>query len=161
MGRTVARTCAICAKEFQARAYEVKHGRARFCSKSCQVRDQHRNGVYLGARKGSEHHNWKGGVARSGGYLRELAKDHPRAYGGRYIQQHILVVERIIGRQINKREHVHHIDGNRSNNDPKNLALMSNREHIRLHRLMESAKRRGDKRVLRRLVSAVLPVAVV
>lgn len=48
---------------------------------------------------------------------------------------HRLVVEESIGRKLSSDEHVHHIDGDKSNNDISNLQLMSRSEHLRMHAL--------------------------
>lgn len=58
---------------------------------------------------------------------------------------HRLVMEEVIGRKLLREEIVHHIDGNRLNNAPENLTIMSNCEHARLHRLQEAEKRRETK----------------
>lgn len=47
---------------------------------------------------------------------------------------HTVVMEERIGRMLLSDEVVHHIDGNRQNNDPNNLALMTRSAHSRLHR---------------------------
>lgn len=48
-----------------------------------------------------------------------------------YYHRHVLSVK--IGRWLEKTEHCHHIDGNKLNNDPNNLELLSASEHISLH----------------------------
>jgi hypothetical protein len=50
---------------------------------------------------------------------------------------HVVKVEQWIGRKLLKDECVHHVDGDRSNNDSNNLALMTRGGHSRLHRLQE------------------------
>lgn len=47
---------------------------------------------------------------------------------------HVVRMEEKIGRRIQRHECVHHIDGDRSNNDLANLRLMTRVEHTRLHR---------------------------
>lgn len=47
---------------------------------------------------------------------------------------HVVKMEERLGRRILADEVVHHIDGNRSNNDINNLALMTRVAHARLHR---------------------------
>lgn len=51
--------------------------------------------------------------------------------------EHDVMMERRIGRRLKPNEIVHHIDGNRSNNDEDNLALMTRAAHARLHRREE------------------------
>lgn len=46
---------------------------------------------------------------------------------------HRRVVEAILGRTLSCNEVVHHIDGNKLNNDPTNLKVMTRSEHVRLH----------------------------
>jgi hypothetical protein len=47
---------------------------------------------------------------------------------------HVVLMEERIGRRLLPDEVVHHIDGNRQNNDISNLALMTATAHNRLHR---------------------------
>ena len=46
---------------------------------------------------------------------------------------HRIVAEQILGRPLESSEIVHHIDGNKRNNDPSNLMVMTQSEHARLH----------------------------
>lgn len=61
---------------------------------------------------------------------------------------HVAVMEERIGRRLLSDEVVHHIDGNRSNNDISNLALVTKSGHSRLHRFEDALAgkiRRRDK----------------
>ena len=77
-------------------------------------RDQH----------GEKHWNWKGGHTTGNGY-RITYRNGRRDY------EHRLVAEETIGRLLKPDEIVHHIDGNRSNNSPENLVVMTAQEHNR------------------------------
>lgn len=48
---------------------------------------------------------------------------------------HRVVAEKMIGRPLRSDEIVHHIDGNKRNNNPGNLKVMTQSEHIREHLL--------------------------
>lgn len=69
----------------------------------------------------------------SGGY-RVLGKSNERK------AEHRAVMEKFLGRKLYSSEIVHHIDGDKLNNDIKNLKLVSRKEHIAIHRqdLIES-----------------------
>jgi hypothetical protein len=61
---------------------------------------------------------------------------------------HIVVYESYNGK-IPKNHHIHHMDGNRSNNSIENLKLMSTREHLSLHSSkpenVERARKHAEK----------------
>jgi hypothetical protein len=60
---------------------------------------------------------------------------------------HRVIAEQMLGRALLKGEIVHHIDGNKHNNDPANLQVMTQSEHIALHRAeIEQALRRARQR---------------
>lgn len=67
------------------------------------------------------------------GYVIFRDHTHPLAYdeGAVYLHRHLASIK--IGRWIDSDEHVHHLDGNKLNNDTDNLAVLSNSEHAKLH----------------------------
>jgi len=68
--------------------------------------------------------NWKGGRTRhKAGYMMARVSDHPRAGKSPYVFEHILVVERLLGRHLAAGESVHHRNGVRDDNRPENLEL--------------------------------------
>jgi len=82
---------------------------------------------------GKKHWNWKGGKMVTGeGYLCAYCPFHPLA-SKNHLKEHRLVLEQKIGRPLNKDEFVHHIDGNKQNNNIDNLEIMTNSEHLKLH----------------------------
>ena len=52
---------------------------------------------------------------------------------GKHVKQHRWVMERHLGRALASHEIVHHVNGNRTDNDPNNLEIMSRSEHIKHH----------------------------
>lgn len=69
------------------------------------------------------------------GYRKLLILDHPRADKKGYVFEHIVVMERYLGRSIISPEVIHHIDHNRGNNDIKNLMLFPDHSsHMAYHK---------------------------
>lgn len=89
-----------------------------------------------GPAAGMRHPSWRGGRIRTTvGYTLRLAPEHPRANTAGYVLEHVLVAEQKLGRAICSSEHVHHINGDRSDNRPENLEVLTASEHMRLHGL--------------------------
>lgn len=59
----------------------------------------------------------------SKGYRYLFKPDHPNATKHGRIAEHRFVMSELLGRPLFEFENVHHRDGNRSNNDPRNLEL--------------------------------------
>lgn len=75
-------------------------------------------------RIGENHHAWKGGIIEDGnGYIQVKAPNHPKVNRGGYVREHVLVMEKKIGRYLNSTETVHHKNGIRSDNRVDNLEL--------------------------------------
>jgi hypothetical protein len=48
-------------------------------------------------------------------------------------QEHIIIMEKILGRKLYQGENVHHIDGNKYNNDVNNLVVLNKKQHYEAH----------------------------
>ncbi len=86
------------------------------------------------SKLGNKNPNWKGGVTKSmTGYAFIRI-------GRSYVAVHRLVMEQMIGRQLQKDEIVHHINKNHRDNRKENLALCNN---IAAHRWCHTEKANG------------------
>jgi len=112
--------CEACGKTIKpppsAKAHLSYGAKRRFCSQRC-------HGL---ASQREQHPNWKGGLILSKGY--KLVR-----VGNHYEFEHRVVMERVLGVKLTPNLHVHHIDGDPLNNDPKNLVVLTNAEHQKLH----------------------------
>mgnify|MGYP003440453698 FL=1 len=67
-------------------------------------------------------------------YYIRLTTWHPNSNSRWYVAEHRLIVEENIGRILLPSEIVHHIDGNKKNNDISNLEIITNQgKHASLH----------------------------
>lgn len=90
-------------------------------------------GHYFG--EGNKNPNWRGGVIWNKGYKTIPAKDHPMVNKDGYVMEHRLVMEKHIGRYLRKEEVVHHKNGNKLDNNIRNLVLCANEKaHRKLHK---------------------------
>lgn len=82
---------------------------------------------------GEKHWNWKGGKIVCHGYINIYSPKHPKKDKLGYVREHRLVMEKIIGRYLEKNEVVHHINGIKDDNRINNLKLMTKSTHARMH----------------------------
>lgn len=78
------------------------------------------------------------------GYVQVYVPDHPHATADGYVFLHTVVMERAIGRYLDRDEVVHHINHIKNDNRLENLALMNRHEHHSMHMKERMAKRRND-----------------
>lgn len=130
----------ICRIYFEDRLSTVKLAEQFQCFSSIIQRLIKRNGFKLRSisetNKGKLNGRWKGGRAHRGsGYIGIFRPDHPNADYKGYVREHRLIMEEHLGRLLNSKEVVHHINRNRIDNRIENLILFTGRkEHLSWHR---------------------------
>lgn len=78
------------------------------------------------------------------GYLYFCDLSHPLSFQGGRVYFHRHVASLMVGRWLRKDEVIHHIDGNKLNNFPDNILIVSNSEHVRIHAAMLGKTLRED-----------------
>ena len=84
--------------------------------------------------------SWKGGQHIRQGYRMIYMPEHHKSNTAGYVREHDLIAEDKLGRPLRwygpadeKSEVVHHIDGDKLNNSPDNLLVVSPKEHRQIH----------------------------
>jgi hypothetical protein len=112
------RVCQHCREPYFYQPGRTTHGVERkrgtlYCSKECQA------SAISAAAADPEFVGYTRGRRRdSNGYIVRR-----RADGGADAKEHILVMEQSLGRKLLKGEQVHHVNGQRADNRPRNLEL--------------------------------------
>jgi len=122
------RTCADCGERVESKWFE--HSIENTVCLCCSYK---RRGA---KRKGGNNVKWNGGQRVTAGYIYLLRPDHPMAAKSGYVKRANLVWEEATGHYPdwkNKRELLHHIDGDKRNDNIGNLQLMSSADHTSLH----------------------------
>lgn len=83
---------------------------------------------------------------RSDGYIYVFVPEHPYASKDGYVMEHILVMEKAIGRYITREEVVHHKNKIRDDNRLENLELMTFKAHTSMHSKERWAKKKEEQK---------------
>jgi hypothetical protein len=109
--------CQYCGNVFVTYRAWVRKGGGKYCSKQCCNLSKRLNKT-----------------TRKDGYIMIKMPDHPRSNKWGFVYQHIIVAEEKIGRPLNKKEVVHHLNGNPSDNHPDNLFVFNSQgDHAHYH----------------------------
>lgn len=117
------RPCQYCGEAFTPEASNP----GIYCSNSCRAKD----------KVGPAHPCWRGRPKlRFAGY-------RAIRIAGKYVDEHRYLTEQALGRKLGRNEVVHHLNGDKRDNRPENLVVMSRAEHMRLHSTEYWAKERA------------------
>ena len=74
------------------------------------------------------------GWYKENGYIMRKVNNHPKQNKRGYVAEHRLVYERYLGRFLDSKEAIHHVNGNKEDNRIENLQIaVENSEHIKEH----------------------------
>lgn len=129
------KSCEICGWYFKTKKSHLK--RRKTCSRACG--GVKKMDMYLGesnpnyGNRGELNPIYKGGYVSNYGYKMIKVRENPNAQKDGYVLEHRLIMSEFLGRPLRADEHIHHIDGDKLNNDISNLMILSLSEHTRLH----------------------------
>lgn len=152
-------SCKICAKNFYTKPNWLKKGHGKYCSRECQFKAQRRGKFVSCHRCGKVVWRQPHDLDRSKIFFcnkscmmkwrNKLQKgpNHPNWTGGRHIDRSALLIKigikpscKRCSRKDQKALLVHHIDGNRYNDDVSNLIFLCHNCHHLVHNYNEPLK---------------------
>lgn len=117
----VRKVCARCGLEM---VLKPSQSARLYCSRACDTAAKTK-------RPTGRFHNGRPVLRNFQGYLTVYEPSHPSCNGRHRVLEHRLVMERIVGRILRRDEQVDHINGDKEDNRPENLQVLSPAEHTR------------------------------
>ena len=117
--------CEYCGKEKSVYLSYYKKSKNHFCSRECNLKNMN---ALLNPTRMTE-------ATKSKIALSHMGTGGQKTYTkNKGVHTHRIVAEKMLGRKLSKGEIVHHMDGNKRNNDPINLKVfISQAEHAKWH----------------------------
>ncbi len=127
------RKCRICNKEYKPSSGHLdcpqcrgKQKKTKICPTCKTKMHPYSKLCRKCATIGENNNNYKGGrVKHSSGYIYVRVDNHPRATRAGYVFEHIVIMEKFLGRSLDVNETIHHKNGVKADNRPENLELWS------------------------------------
>lgn len=122
-GKTYCRSC-VCREKAQKRVGKPAHNKGKKLPPE---------------KKGSNHPSWKGGrYVSNDGYVMVYVGGDKKDIGWHcYKKEHVIVCEEVFGRKLTEKDVVHHIDGDKQNNQDSNLWLTNHKGHRNAHQSLQ------------------------
>ncbi len=132
------RRCEVCGTIFEAKP---SSGDKRYCSQRCHGRANWQ-------RAQERTHNGKPVLLTPSGYVKVWEPSRPPRR--RWVLEHRLVLEQMLGRSLRQDEHVHHRNRDKADNRPENLVLVGSSEHSVITSEITQERIRRDREELER-----------
>ncbi len=126
----VKRICRQCHETYETPPSQ----RLYYCSALC----------YNITKVGKGNPKWRGGSYLNGGYRYIYQPDHPSRTKLGYVLEHRLAMEKKVGRLLDRREAVHHINGDTLDNRIKNLVLCQSTGRHSIDHHVKGRNRKGQ-----------------
>lgn len=136
--RRQTRVCEICGASFEV---NPSHADKRYCSQECHGRANWQ-------RPQQRTHNGKPALLTPSGYIKVWEPSQPPRR--RWVLEHRLVMERVLGRSLRQDEHVHHLNRDKTDNRLENLALVGSSEHSAITNGLTQEQIKRDREELER-----------
>lgn len=175
--------CSNCGKMFHLKPSAIKRFKTHCCSQECNKEFRRKRmsgaGNHQYGLKGNKNASWKNQDRKMNkrGYVLKRETDHPLSDKYGYILEHRLVAEKYLltesnsieingKRYLSKEYVVHHKNFDRCDNRVQNLEVMTKKEHIKLHCLLNPKLKnkntgRFEKRNMEIKIKKVTETAIV
>jgi len=154
-------SCDVCDKPIYRRPNCLRKQTNKFCSHSCQLNMVHSNNELqkhymrnsqLPVMFGEKNPAWKGGITifkkkgnyKNVRYVRCPKEFLPMSRKDGYIMEHRLVIAKLVGRFLDRKEVVHHIDHDPTNNKKENLLLFPCNSSHKKYEAFENGKSKNN-----------------